>query len=320
MALGRPGEHPGGALGRLRRRVDDRPARTWPSTSSTARSDTCDRCSLAGGSVRRMATLLITGAAGRIGAALRPRLLAAGHDLVLLDERTPDDPVAVGERLVLGSVHDAGALDDALVGVHTVVHLAGIPTEDTWDDLVAANLTGTKDVLERAAAAGVLRVLQASSIHAVGLVPEPLDDPGTVPGDRLPRPDTYYGVTKAGMELLGSLFADRFGMSIVSARIGAFGERPSSARALLMWSSPDDLVRLVEATVALREPGHHVVWALSRNHGSPADLTAGERIGFRPVDDAAAVLDADARAALPTEDLRSLGGAMAGLPLGRRTS
>ena len=267
-----------------------------------------------------MATLLITGAAGRIGAALRPRLLAAGHDLVLLDERTPDDPPTGGERFVPGSVHDADALDDALIGVDTVVHLAGIPTEAAWDDLVAANLTGTKNVLERAAAAGVLRVVQASSIHAVGRVPEPLEEPGSVPGDRLARPDTYYGVTKAGMELLGSLFADRFGMSIVSARIGAFGEQPSSGRALLMWSSPDDLVRLVLATVDLRDPGHHVVWALSRNTGSPADLTAGERIGFGPVDDASDVLDADARAGLPAEDLRYLGGGMVELPLGRSTS
>ncbi|ROP74773.1 NAD(P)-dependent oxidoreductase [Curtobacterium sp. PhB115] len=267
-----------------------------------------------------MATLLITGAAGRIGAALRPRLRAAGHDLVLLDERTPDDPVSPGERFVAGSVNDVDALENALAGVDTVVHLAGIPTEAPWDDLIAANLTGTKNVLERAAANGVLRVMLASSIHAVGLVPEPLEQPGSVPGDRLPRPDTYYGVTKAGMELLGSLFADRYDMSVVSARIGAFGERPSSSRALLMWSSPDDLVRLVLATVELREPGHHVVWALSRNSGSPADLSAGEAIGFVPHDDASAVLDADAREALPPDDLRTLGGGMVELPLGRSAS
>ncbi|PZF57741.1 NAD(P)-dependent oxidoreductase [Curtobacterium sp. MCSS17_008] len=265
-----------------------------------------------------MATLLLTGAAGRIGTALRPRLRAAGHDLVLFDEREPTEPVVAGERLVTGTVADLEALDLALVGVDTVVHLAGIPTEDAWDDLVAVNLTGTKNLLERAAVAGVLRVVQASSIHAVGRVPEPEAAPDSVPGDRLPRPDTYYGVTKAAMELLGSLFADRFEMSIVSARIGAFGERPSSRRALLMWTSADDLARLVEATVALREPGHHVVWALSRNQGSPADLTAGERMGFVPVDDAATALDADERAALPDEDMRWLGGALADVPLGRR--
>lgn len=262
-------------------------------------------------------TLLITGAAGRIGTALRPRLLAAGHDLVLLDEHEPSVAIGAGERLVVGSVNDVAALDLALVGVDTVVHLAGIPTEDDWDALITANLTGTKNVLERAAAAGVLRVVQASSIHAVGRVPEADGTPGSVPGDRPPRPDTYYGVTKAGMELLGSLFVDRHDMSIVSARIGAFGETPPSRRALLMWSSPDDLVRLVLATTALTEPGHHVVWALSRNSDSPADLAAGEAIGFHPVDDAAEVLSPDDRDELEPEDMRFLGGGMADVPLGR---
>ncbi len=196
-------------------------------------------------------------------------------------------------------MNDRSALAAALPGVDTIVHLAGIPTEDEWDTLVAANVTGTKNLFEAAVAARVRRVVQASSIHAVGRVPEEGTAPASVPGDRLPRPDLYYGFTKAAMELLGSLFADRYDMSVVSARIGAFGERPSSRRALLMWSSPDDLARLVQATVDLREPGHHVVWAVSRNTGSPADLSAGEAIGFHPADDASAVLDADQRAALP---------------------
>lgn len=275
-----------------------------------------ERRDLGARSVADMATLLITGAAGRIATALRPRLLDAGHDLVLLDERPPDPPVGDRERFVPGSVNDRAALETALPGVDTVVHLAGIPTEDTWDALIDANVTGTKNVLEAAAAAGVLRVVQASSIHAVGRVPEETDAPASVPGDRLPRPDSYYGVTKAAMELLGSLFADRYEMSVVSARIGAFGERPDSRRALLMWSSPDDLARLVSATVELTEPGHHVVWAVSRNSGAPADFTAGERIGFHPVDDASTVLDADERAALPPEDMAFLGGGMADMPLG----
>ncbi|MFZ7086679.1 NAD-dependent epimerase/dehydratase family protein [Curtobacterium sp. RRHDQ10] len=263
-----------------------------------------------------MATLLITGAAGRIGSSLRPRLLAAGHVLVLLDELELPEPAGVGERFVRGSISDRPVLDVAMEGVDTVVHLAGIPTEDVWDRIVAANMTGTKDVLEAAAAAGVLRVLQASSIHAVGRVPEHDDEPSSVAGDRLARPDTYYGVSKAVMELLGSVFADRYGMSIVSARIGAFGVAPGSRRALRMWSSPDDLARLVLATVALTEPGHHVVWAVSRNRGSVADLGAGELIGYHPEDDASAVLRPGELDAMPPEDMQFLGGGMASLPLG----
>ncbi|PZF59479.1 NAD(P)-dependent oxidoreductase [Curtobacterium sp. MCBD17_013] len=264
-----------------------------------------------------MATLLITGAAGRIGSALRPRLLAAGHSLVLFDAREPDPPVGDGERFVPRELHDRAALETAMIGVDTVVHLAGIPTEATWDDIVETNMTGTKDVLEVAAANGVLRVLLASSIHAVGFVAEEHDAPSSVPGDRLPRPDSYYGVSKAVMELLGSLFVDRFEMSIVSARIAAFApERPHSRRARWVWTSADDLARLVEVTVGLTEPGHHVVWATSRNSGSQVDLTAGERIGFRPVDDAAAVLSDEEFAAMPDEEMRWLGGSMATQPLG----
>ncbi|KQO61431.1 NAD-dependent epimerase/dehydratase family protein [Curtobacterium sp. Leaf261] len=263
-----------------------------------------------------MATLLITGGAGRIATSLRPRLRADGHDLVLLDERDLGQTVERGERFVRASVSDRPALEGALAGVDAVVHLAGIPTEDTWDAIVAANMTGTKHLLEATAAAGVRHVLQASSIHAVGLVPEHDDEPASVLGDRLPRPDTYYGVSKGVMELLGSLFADRFGMTIVSARIGAFGVTPDSRRAQRMWSSPDDLARLVRATISIGTPGHHVVWAVSRNTGSVANLDAGARIGYHPEDDAASVVGPDGFAAMPPEDMRFLGGGMADLPLG----
>jgi uronate dehydrogenase len=136
-----------------------------------------------------MATMLITGGSGRIATSLRPRLRSAGHDLVLLDERPPKQGPGEGERFVAGSVTAPGTVAAAMSGVHTVVHLAGIPTEDTWEALVDANLTGTKVVLEQAAEAGVQRVLLASSVHAVGRVPEP-DAPASVPGDRTPRPDT----------------------------------------------------------------------------------------------------------------------------------
>lgn len=261
-----------------------------------------------------MATLLITGAAGRIGTSLRGRLRAVGHDLVLLDRRDPEPKPGAGERFVRAGLDDRDALSAAMVGVDTVVHLAGIPTEAPWDDIVATNMTGTRNVLECALDAGIRRVVQASSVHAVGRVPEP-DEAGVVPGDLPARPDTYYGVSKAVMELLGGLFADRFGMTIVSARIGAFGEQPSTRRALRLWTSADDFARFVLAAHDLDAPGHQVAWAVSRNRDTPADLGAGARIGFHPVDDAGAVLGEAEVAGLPSEDMRFLGGALADVPL-----
>ena len=46
--------------------------------------------------------------------------------------------------------------------------------------------------------------------------------PATAP----PRPDSYYGWTKAAMESLGRLYADRFGMAVFALRIGGL-HRPA---------------------------------------------------------------------------------------------
>ena len=135
-----------------------------------------------------------TGAAGRIGTYLRHvdgGLPARGWELVLVDTVDPGEPHTAID------IGDDGALDaltDAMTGAAAVVHLAGIPHEDTWDALRRTNIDGTYRVLEAARRAGVRRVVLASSCHAVGFYPT-----GTVaPTDRPVRPDTLYGVSKAG--------------------------------------------------------------------------------------------------------------------------
>jgi len=75
--------------------------------------------------------------------------------------------------------------------------------------------------------AGVQRVLLASSIHAVGFHTPASVEAVEVP---TPRPDTYYGVGKVVMEALGQLYADRFGMSVVAARLGTVEPEPTSIR------------------------------------------------------------------------------------------
>src|SRR5688500_11117164 len=105
-----------------------------------------------------------------------------------------------------------------------------------------------------------------------------------------PRPDTYYAVSKAAMEALGSVFADRFGMTIVSARICSYSPQPGGDRGLAQWLSAGDMARLVEAVIARDEPGHRIVWGVSRNAPDWFPLGPGRAIGFEPVDDAAEAL------------------------------
>jgi uronate dehydrogenase len=259
-----------------------------------------------------MSRVLITGAAGRIGTLLCPRLARTGRRLRLVDV-APQKPASGPEEVVVADITDLAAMASAMDGVDAVVHLAAHPGERAWAELQRVNVDGTRTVLEAARGAGVSRVVLASSIHAAGFHPTGDPLPATVP----PRPDTYYGWSKAALESLGSLYADRFGMTVFALRIGACFPEPPGVHFLDCWLSPDDCARLVEACLAADVAGFRVLWGISRNTRRWCSLSEGEEIGYHPRDDAeeyagaAAPLDAQQRA---TAGL--VGGYFCTLPLG----
>lgn len=109
--------------------------------------------------------------------------------------------------------------------------------------------------------------------------------------DRPVRPDSYYGVSKAAMEALGSLYADRYGLEVVSLRIGLCADRPATTFDLGIWLSPGDAVRLVDA--ALRGPvdGPVVAYGISANTRAWWDLSTARALGYAPEDDAERLAD-----------------------------
>ncbi|HXT43094.1 MAG TPA: NAD(P)-dependent oxidoreductase [Pseudonocardiaceae bacterium] len=202
--------------------------------------------------------ILITGAAGSIGTMLRPRMTRPQRFLRLLDI-APIPHVQPGERVesVTADITDLDAIRHAAQDVDAVIHLGGIASEADWDQILHANIHGTYAVLEAARRAGVPRVILASSNHAVGFHPY---SEGLVPDYLFPRPDTFYGVSKATNEALGSLYHDRHGMEVLCVRIGACIDRPRNHRMLSMWLSPDDCARLMEALLSTPDPGFRVLW------------------------------------------------------------
>ncbi|OUE09936.1 hypothetical protein CMsap09_13390 [Clavibacter michiganensis] len=225
-------------------------------------------------------SIVITGAAGLVARGVRPLLRAAGHRLTLIDLVDPE--AVAGETAITVSVTDTDAVRAAIVGADLVVHLGGLSRERSWAALAEANVEGTRSVLEAARDTGVRRVLLASSTHAVGFHPVPAQ-----PVDRLePRPDGLYGASKAAMEALGSVYADRHGLAVVSVRIGTALARPTTSRMLSTWLSFPDLARLVEAVAVLDEPGARIVWGVSRNTRAWFAHDAGHAIGYHPEDDA----------------------------------
>src|SRR5579875_1444880 len=246
-----------------------------------------------------MTRILITGAAGRIGTAVAPLLREQGHVLTLLDVATPAAATEADEVLI-GSATDESLMRRAADGAELLLHLAAFPSERPWREILDVNVESTRVALDAARDAAVPVTVLASSVHAAGFVPSDAAGATVVAA----RPDTYYGFSKVAGEALGSLYADRFGMRIVSARIMTVEPAPSTPRALSTWLSPADFARLVVA--ARSAPvGHSIVWGVSANTRRTVSLEAGRALGYEPQDDAEAHADAVA-AALGLPDGRSV--------------
>jgi uronate dehydrogenase len=231
--------------------------------------------------------ILITGSSGVIGRLMRSRMRRPGRILRFLDLTAPA-PAEPDEALEIltGSVTDPELVARACEGVQAIIHLGGISREGAFADILDVNVAGTHTLLEAARAAGVSRVLLASSNHAVGFLRTTDTGPDGIPGDITARPDTYYGFSKAAMEAMGSLYHDRFGMDVICIRIGSCFERPGDLRGLSTWLSPDDCARLFEACLSAPDPGFRVIWGVSDNTRRICSLTEAEALGYRSRDDA----------------------------------
>jgi uronate dehydrogenase len=223
-----------------------------------------------------MKRLLITGAAGGVGTMLRAGLHGVADETRLVDLRPID-----GEEVMLGDITDLDFARRAIAGCDACVHLAAIPVEAPFDQILHSNLQGAWTVFEAARLEGCERVVFASSNHATGFYPITRHVRTSDPV----RPDTYYGVSKVFGEALGSMYHDKFGLRVACIRIGSARPRPVDERHLSTWLSPGDLVRLVTACLTSPELGFAIVYGVSRNRRGWWDLEPGRRLGFEPRDD-----------------------------------
>ena len=111
--------------------------------------------------------LLLTGAAGGLGKALRERLKANCAVLRLSDVQAFGD-AAAGEEIVLADLADAAVVDTMVLGVEAIVHLGGVSVEGPFGPILQANILGVYNLYEAARKHGVKRVVFASSNHVTG--------------------------------------------------------------------------------------------------------------------------------------------------------
>ncbi|MGW4152751.1 NAD-dependent epimerase/dehydratase family protein [Micromonospora chersina] len=151
--------------------------------------------------------VVVTGATGKLGRAVVAHLRAAGVDVLAVDRAGGRDPRDVdGEFLLVdltdyGQVVEAftGGADEHAGGVGAVVHLAAVPAPGLLPNAVtfANNSAATYNVFAAARAAGIRRVVWASSETVLGL---PFDTPppyAPVDEEYPPRPESTYSLNKA---------------------------------------------------------------------------------------------------------------------------
>jgi uronate dehydrogenase len=229
-----------------------------------------------------MKRILITGAKGQIGTALRLGLRGS-YPLIRLLDIAPLGPSEDGEEVVHADIRDVAAIESAMEGIDCVVHLAGAAEEAAWEQVLPLNIEGCYNVFEAARRKRVRRVIFASSNHAVGFHRRERFIDNSV----VPRPDTRYGVSKVFGEAVGRLYADKYGLSVACLRIGTFRtpDRPIESRHLLTWISHRDMVQLVRRCID--HPDYHfvTVYGVSNNLRSRWDNTNVKFLGYRPQDD-----------------------------------
>jgi nucleoside-diphosphate-sugar epimerase len=162
--------------------------------------------------------IAITGGAGFIGGNLVQACLAAGNDVVCLDDLSHGTKRSCeGARLFVQDVADVDATREALRGCEVVYHLAALravplslknPLETE-----RVNATGTLAVLLAARDLGIPRVVVASSSSVYGGT-GPVPTPESTP----PDPKSPYAVSKLNAENYCRLFAELYRMETVILR------------------------------------------------------------------------------------------------------
>jgi uronate dehydrogenase len=232
--------------------------------------------------------VFVTGSAGRVGRAVVQELQARAHPVRGFD-RVPTPGLTDS---VVGDLSDAAAVRRAVAGAGTVVHLAATPDDaDFLTELVPNNVIGVYHVLEAAREAGVKRLVLASSGQVVWN--QRTTGPWPIRADTPPTPRYWYAALKVFLEAAGRAFADKYGISVIAARLGWCPRTPEQVREICdegdwardAYLSPEDAGRFFACAVEASLDLHYaVVYATSRPpHIQRVDLApARQLLGYEP--------------------------------------
>jgi uncharacterized protein YbjT (DUF2867 family) len=194
--------------------------------------------------------IAITGGTGFVGSHLAERLLAEGHDLVLLSRNANrQDHPWPNHRLTRVScdLSDTAVLARAFAGCDTVAHCAGINREIGSQTFQRIHIDGTRNVVEAAKAAGVRRIALMSFLRARPHCGSPYHESKWAAEEIVRHSGLDYTIVKAGMAYgRGDHMLDHLSHSLHTLPLFAtIGFRQKAIRPLAV----DDLIHVLRAAL-----------------------------------------------------------------------
>jgi dihydroflavonol-4-reductase len=185
--------------------------------------------------------VLVTGATGFVGGGIARRLLADGRAVRVVSRR-PDAAAglrALGAEVVTGDVLDAESVERAARGCDVAYHVAGMNGFCMRDPgpMLAANVTGTANVVAACGRAGVRRIVYTSSAAAIG------EARGVTATEDTPHRGSFlsaYERSKYEAELAAVREAERHALELVCvnpASVQGPGRTGGTARLILDYAN-----------------------------------------------------------------------------------
>lgn len=191
--------------------------------------------------------VLVTGATGFIGGRLAERLVEEeGAKLTALvrNVENANQLASLGVEIVQGHVNDMGAIRRAVSDCEIVFHCAALIHDVTAkrDEFHRVNVEGTRNVLEAAAEAGVIRFIHLSSIGVYGVSPKK----GTQETDPYQPSGDPYCDSKIEAERVALRFAKRLPVVIIRPA-NVYGPRSSFWTVGLLEMIKADKLQMIDA-------------------------------------------------------------------------
>ena len=208
--------------------------------------------------------VLVTGAAGKLGCVLirglRDSYKLRGLDLAAV----PELP-----ECIVGDVSDFETVLRASKNMDAIIHLGSVnSTTATWPSVLKNNVIGTYNVFEAARKNKVPRVVFSSRINLLG--PHLFDEMLTP--DLLPKPDSYYAVSKVAGENLGYMYSSRFNLEVVCIRMGNIEIRPSKHYTFNQLK-PKEALRIFKQALTRQGIKFEIIFGISNDAARQPDFT-----------------------------------------------